>query len=490
MNREILMLVDVMSKEKNVDKELVFDALESALAHVLAKRSGVDAQVSLSINRLTGEYTASRLWMVVPDEAGLMQPDSEMLLFEALEINPDAKVGEYLQEPIEAIDFGRIGAQNARQAIMQRMRDAEREQLLRDFLERNEQVVYGTVKRIESNFLVVEIGRLDAILRKDHMIPRENFRVGDRVKAFVVKAEKNNRGVQIELSRTVPAFMEFLFEQQVPEIEKGLLEIVAVARDPGVRAKLAVRSFDRRVDARGTIIGIRGSRVQAVTNELAGEKVDVILWSEEPAQFVIESLAPATVDSIVVDEDKHEMDVVVDEANLAVAIGRSGQNVRLASELTGWQINILTASEASARREQESLNLCTQLMEHLDIDQDLASLLVDEGFVGLEEILYVEQAELLALEGFDVDLVNELRSRALSAIEKKQAQYEIEKAALIQTCGDMSLSDDLLEKMIKAGIKTREDIADLAADECAQLLGIDEAAAVALVLDARKIWLV
>jgi N utilization substance protein A len=244
------------------------------------------------------------------------------------------------------------------------------------------------------------------------------------------------------------------------------------------------------VDARGTIIGIRGSRVQAVTNELAGEKIDVILWSEEPAQFVIESLAPATVDSIVVDEDKHEMDVVVDEANLAVAIGRSGQNVRLASELTGWQINILTASEASARREQEGLNLCTQLMEYLDIDQDLASLLVDEGFVGLEEILYVEQSELLALEGFDVDLVNELRSRALSAIEKKQAQYEIEKAVLVQACGDMSLSDDVLEKMVKTGIKTREDIADLAADECAQLLGIDEAAAIALVLGARKMWLV
>jgi N utilization substance protein A len=489
MNREILMLVDVMSREKNIDRELVFEALQDALAQVIAKRFDEDADVRLSIDRQTGEYQAFRRWLVVPNEAGLQEPDKQMLLFEAQEVKPNAQVGDFIEEALEAVDFGRIGAQNARQAIMQKMRDAEREQLLRDFLSKDEKVVYGLVKRVESHFLVVELGKLDAVLKREQMIPRENFRVGDRVRAYVSKAEKGIRGVQIELSRTLPQFMEKLFEQQVPEIDRGLLEIMSISRDPGLRAKVSVRSLDKKRDAKGTLIGIKGTRVQAVTNELSGEKVDVVLWSEDPVQFVIEALAPAVVESIVVDEDKHAMDVVVDENNLAIAIGRGGQNVRLASELTGWQINIMTAQEATERRTSEVRALETRLMESLDIEADLADLLIEEGFVGLEEIAYVDEAELLSLEGFDEELVQELRARALSGLEKEKSDKKMKVDRLKGLLVGMDVAPNLLEKMVSSGIKSREDLADLAADECADLLKIDQQSATQLVMEARKIWL-
>jgi N utilization substance protein A len=330
MSREVLMLVDALAREKNVNKDVVYAALEAALASA-TKKLYDDADIRVQIDRESGEHETFRRWLVVPDEAGLQEPDQQILLFEALEQNADIKVGDFIEEPIASIEFGRIGAQAAKQVILQKVRDAEREQILNDFLDRGEKIMTGTVKRLDKGNLVVESGRVEALLRRDQLIPKENLRVGDRARAYITKVDRTARGPQIELSRTAPEFLMKLFEFEVPEIEQGLLEIKSAARDPGVRAKIAVVAYDKRIDPIGTCVGIRGSRVQAVRNELGGENVDIVLWSEDPAQFVIGALAPAAVQSLVVDEEKHAMDVVVDENELAVAIGRSGQNVRLAA---------------------------------------------------------------------------------------------------------------------------------------------------------------
>ena len=354
MNRELLMLVDAISREKSVDLEVVFQAVEAALASASKKLQGGEVDIRVSVDRETGEYETFRRWHVVPNEAGLQLPDSEILHFEALEQIPDIEVDDYIEEQIESVSIGRIGAQAAKQVILQKIRDAEREQLLTDFLSRGEKIFVGTVKRLDKGDIIVESGRIEGRLRRSEMIPKENLRTGDRVRAYIAEVDPTLRGPQILLSRSSPGFMMELFEQEVPEIEQGLLEIKSCARDPGSRAKIAVVSHDKRVDPIGTCVGVRGSRVNAVTNELAGERVDIVLWSEDPAQFVIGALAPANVQSIVVDEERHAMDVVVDEENLAIAIGRGGQNVRLASEMTGWRINIMTAEESASKQAEES----------------------------------------------------------------------------------------------------------------------------------------
>ena len=354
MNRELLMLVDAISREKSVDLEIVFQAVEAALASASKKLQGGEVDIRVSVDRETGEYETFRRWHVVPDEAGLQLPDSEILHFEAVEQIPDIEVDDYIEEQIESVSIGRIGAQAAKQVILQKIRDAEREQLLTDFLSRGEKIFVGTVKRLDKGDIIVESGRIEGRLRRSEMIPKENLRTGDRVRAYIAEVDPTLRGPQIILSRSSPGFMMELFEQEVPEIEQGLLEIKSCARDPGSRAKIAVQSHDKRVDPIGTCVGVRGSRVNAVTNELAGERVDIVLWSEDPAQFVIGALAPANVQSIVVDEERHAMDVVVDEENLAIAIGRGGQNVRLASEMTGWRINIMTAEESASKQANES----------------------------------------------------------------------------------------------------------------------------------------
>ncbi|MGE8605003.1 transcription termination factor NusA, partial [Bordetella trematum] len=345
MSREILLLVDALAREKNVTREVVFGALEGALASAMKKRFKEDADIRVSIDRETGGHEGFRRWLVVPDEAGLQEPDKQEMLSDALEIDPDLEVGDYIEEALEPVEFGRIGAQAAKQAILQKIRDAEREQVLNDFLERGENIISGTIKRMDKGDCIIETGKIEARLPRTEMIPKENLRIGDRVRAFVLRVDHAARGQQVILSRTSPEFIRQLFENEVPEIEQGLLEIKAAARDPGVRAKIAVVAYDKRIDPIGTCVGMRGSRVTAVRNELGGEQVDIVLWSEDPAQFVIGALAPANVESIVVDEDKHAMDVVVDEENLPKAIGAKGQNVRLASELTGWQINIMTPEE-------------------------------------------------------------------------------------------------------------------------------------------------
>jgi N utilization substance protein A len=489
MNRELLMLVDAISREKSVDREVVFGAVEAALAQASKKLHGGEVDMRVSVDRESGEYETFRRWHVVPNEAGLQLPDSEVLHFEALEQIPDIEVDDYIEEPVDSVSIGRIGAQAAKQVILQKIRDAEREQLLNDFLSRGDKVFVGTVKRLYKGDIIVESGRVEGRLRRNEMIPKENLRIGDRLRAYIAEVDTTLRGAQIVLSRSAPGFMIELFAQEVPEIEQGLLEIKSCARDPGSRAKIAVVSYDKRVDPIGTCVGVRGSRVTAVTNELAGERVDIVLWSEDPAQFVIGALAPANVQSIVVDEERHAMDVVVDEENLAIAIGRGGQNVRLASELTGWRINIMTAEESASKQAQESDSVRKLFVDKLDVDAEVADILIAEGFASLEEVAYVPMQEMLEIESFDEDTVNELRTRAKDALLTMEIAKEEKVEEVSQDLRDLEgLTPELISKLADGGIHTRDDLADLAVDELTEMTAIDEAQAKDLIMKAREHW--
>ena len=473
MSREILLLVDALAREKNVDKEVVFGALEHALAQATKKRYEGDVDIRVSIDRDTGEFETFRRWHVVPDEAGLQLPDQEILLFEAKDQIGDIEVDDFIEEPIESVDFGRRFAQDTKQVVLQRIRDAEREQILADFLERGDALVTGTIKRMERGDAIVESGKIEARLPRDQMIPKENLRIGDRVRAYIQRIERNARGPQVILSRTAPEFIMKLFELEVPEIEQGLLEIKSAARDAGVRAKIAVFTADKRIDPIGTCVGMRGSRVQAVTGELGGERVDIVLWSDDPAQFVIGALAPANVSSIMVDEEKHAMDVVVDEENLAIAIGRGGQNVRLAAELTGWQINIMTAEEASDKSAQETAAVRLLFMEKLDVDQEVADILANEGFSSLEEIAYVPITEMLEIESFDEDTVNELRNRARDALVTEAIASEEGLEGMEEAMVNFEGMDRVTAgKLGLAGVKTLEQFSGLAYDEFGAILAL------------------
>ncbi|MBL0720316.1 transcription termination/antitermination protein NusA [Piscinibacter sp. Jin2] len=489
MNRELLMLVDAISREKNVDREVVFGAVELALASASKKFHGAEVDMRVSIDRETGEYETFRRWLVVPDSAGLQSPDAEELLSDAQDRIPDIEEGDYIEETVESVPIGRIGAQAAKQVILQKIRDAEREQLLNDFLSRGDKVFVGTVKRADKGDLIVESGRVEGRLKRSEMIPKENLRTGDRVRAYIGEVDTTVRGPQIMLSRSSPSFMTELFRQEVPEIEQGLLEIKSCARDAGSRAKIAVLSHDKRVDPIGTCVGVRGSRVTAVTNELAGERVDIVLWSEDPAQFVIGALAPANVQSIVVDEERHAMDVVVDEENLAIAIGRGGQNVRLASELTGWRINIMTAEESQAKQAEEVDHIRVLFTEKLDVDAEVADILIAEGFTSLEEVAYVPLQEMLEIEAFDEDTVNELRTRAKDALLTMEIAKEEKLEEVSQDLRDLDgLNAEMIAKLADGGIHTRDDLADLAVDELVEMTAVDEAQAKALIMKAREHW--
>jgi len=489
MNRDLLDFVDAISREKSVDLEVVFAAVEAALASASKKLHGGEVDIRVSVDRDSGEYETFRRWHVVPNEAGLQLPDSEILHFEALEQIPDIEVDDYIEEPVESVSIGRIGAQAAKQVILQKIRDAEREQLLTDFLSRGEKIFVGTVKRLDKGDIIVESGRVEGRLRRAEMIPKENLRSGDRVRAYIAEVDPTLRGPQILLSRSAPGFMIELFAQEVPEIEQGLLEIKSCARDPGSRAKIAVVSHDKRVDPIGTCVGVRGSRVTAVTNELAGERVDIVLWSEDPAQFVIGALAPANVQSIVVDEERHAMDVVVDEENLAIAIGRGGQNVRLASEMTGWRINIMTAEESTAKQAVESDSVRKLFVDKLDVDAEVADILIAEGFSSLEEVAYVPMQEMLEIESFDEDTVNELRNRAKDALLTMEIAKEENVDDVSQDLRDLKgLSPEMITKLAEGGVHTRDDLADLAVDELTEMSGIDDAQAKTLIMKAREHW--
>jgi transcription termination/antitermination protein NusA len=488
MSRELLMLVDALAREKNVDKDIVFGALELALASATKKRFKDDIDVRVEVDRESGEYKSFRRWLVVPDEL-LEAPEQQIALSEAQRRDPKLEANGYVEEPLEPVEFGRIGAQTAKQVILQKIRDAEREQILNDFLERGEFIVTGAIKRMERGSAIIESGRIEAALPKDQMIPKENLRIGDRVRAYLLKVDRNNRGPQLILSRTVPEFLIKLFEMEVPEIEEGLLEIKAAARDPGSRAKIAVKSNDQRIDPIGTCVGMRGSRVQAVTAELAGERVDIILWSPDPAQFVINALAPAEVSKITVDEESHSMDVVVDEENLAQAIGRSGQNVRLASELSGWVLNIMTEEESQKKNEEESATIRTLFMERLDVDEEVADILIQEGFTTLEEVAYVPINEMLEIESFDEDTVNELRSRARNAllVEAIASEEHVENVAS-DLLGLEGMDSETARVLAAKGVNTQEELADLAVDDLLELTGIDEERAKRLIMTARAPW--
>ena len=495
MRREILLLVDALAREKSVPRETIFTALEQALASATKRRFTdkflqEEADVRVEIDRLTGEYKGFRQWVVVPDEEH-EEPARQIAITDAPERGEGLELGDIIEEPLEPVDFGRIGAQTAKQVILQKIRDAEREQVLSDFLDRDELLVTGTIKRIERGNVIIESGRIEALLPRDQTIPKENLRVGDRVRAYLLKVDRTLRGPQLVLSRITPELIKVLFELEVPELEEGLLELKAAARDPGLRAKIAVKSNDPRIDPIGTCVGMRGSRVQAVTGELAGERVDIILWSADPAQFVINALAPAEVSSIIVDEEKHSMDVVVDEEQLAQAIGRGGQNVRLASELTGWQLNMMTEAEANSKRDTEHGSIQELFMAKLDVDEEVAKILIAEGFSNLEEVAYVPISEMLEIDSFDEDTVNELRRRARDALVTDAIKSE----ETIETAADdllamQGMDDDTAHLLATKGVRTMGDLADLAIDELTELTGMEADRAKELIMTARAPWFV
>jgi N utilization substance protein A len=473
MSREVLLLVDALAREKNVEKDVVFAALELALGSATKKRFREDAGVRVAIDHETGGYQSFRRWQVVEDDA-VEDPACQISLSEAQKRDDKIQLEEFIEEPLEPIEFGRIGAQAAKQVIFQKIRDAEREQILNDFLERKEYMVTGTIKRMERGNAIIESGKVEAALPREQMIPKENLRIGDRVRAYLSKVDRTARGPQLILSRIAPEFLMKLFELEVPEIEEGLLEVKSAARDPGSRAKIAVKSNDQRVDPIGTCVGMRGSRVQAVTSELAGERVDIILWSDDPATFVINALAPAEISSIVVDEEKHCMDIVVDEENLAQAIGRGGQNVRLASELTSWVLNIMSMEESLAKNDEELSVIRELFMEKLDVD---------------EEVAYVPLSEMLEIESLDEKTVNELRNRARNMllteaiVSEENVENMAEDLRLLE-----GMDNETARELAAKGIKTQEDLADLAVDDLVEMIEIDTERAKELIMTARAPW--
>lgn len=488
MSREILLLVDALAHEKSVEKEIVFTALEMALASAAKKRFHEDVDTYVSIDRVTGDYQSFRRWLVVADDE-VEDPARQIAQSDAIQQNAEIQLGEYIEKSLESVEFGRIGAQAAKQVIFQRIRDAEREQTLNDFLERGEFMITGTIKRMERGNAIIESGKIEAVLPRDQMIPKENLRIGDRVRAYMHKIERGARGPQLQLSRISPDFLVKLFELEVPEIEEGLLEIKAAARDPGSRAKIAVKSNDSRIDPIGTCVGMRGSRVQSVTSELAGERVDIVLWSDDAATYVINALAPAEISGIMLDEEKSSMDIVVDEENLAQAIGRNGQNVRLASELTGWELNIMTTEESETKQQEETSLICKNFMEKLDVDEEMAEILVEEGFSSLEEIAYVPLNEMLEIESLDEQTVNELRNRARNILltdaiaNEEKVEHAVEDLLALEGM-DIHIARELASR----GINTQSELADLAADDLVEMTGIDIERANKLIIKAREPW--
>ena len=492
MSKDILLVVDAVSNEKGVDKEIIFEAIEVALATATKKRHEGDVDIRVAIDRETGDYQAYRRWQVVDDseEFPLESPDRQEMLDDAREIKSDVQVGDYLEEPVEAEAFGRIAAQTAKQVIVQKVRDAERAQVVEAYEHRKGELVTGIVKRMERGSVILDLGNnIEAVIPRDHLIPREAIRTGDRLRGYLFDVRPEPRGPQLFISRTHPQFLIELFELEVPEVGEGLIDIMSASRDPGLRAKIAVRSNDPRIDPVGACVGMRGSRVQTVTNELNGERVDIILWDDNPAQFVVNAMSPADVVSIVVDEDAHSMDVAVAEEQLSQAIGRNGQNVRLASELTGWELNVMTESQAEEKSEAEATALQELFMKHLDVDEEVASILVQEGFSSIEEVAYVPVSEMMEIEEFDEDIVNELRERAKDVLLTQEISSEEQYKEPAEDLLEMEGMDrDLAYRLAGTGIVTMEDLAEQAVDDLLEIEGMDEQRAADLIMTARKPW--
>jgi N utilization substance protein A len=492
MSKEILLVVDAVSNEKGVSKDVIFEALEAALASAARKLSEEECDVRVAIDRESGEYETFRRWEVLEDEAEMEFEDAQMFLKDAQAINADIVVGEFIEEPMENAGFGRIAAQTAKQVIVQRVREAERAQVVEAYEDRSGELVNGIVKRIERGNVYLDLGgNAEAFISQRNMIHGETVRPGDRLRAFLYEVRAEPRGPQLFASRTIVEFLVSLFELEVPEIGQDLISIMGGARDSGRRAKIAVRSNDKRTDPIGACVGMRGSRVQAVSNELAGERIDIILWDDNPAQFVINAMAPAEVAAIVVDEENQAMDIAVDESNLSQAIGRGGQNVRLASELTGWELNVLTVEQAEQKGEDEARKILERFMERLDVGEDVANILVQEGFSNIEEVAYVPESELLEIQEFDEEIVTEIRRRARDAlltqlIAKEEVLDENRpEDDLMQLEG---MTERLAYRLAEKEVRTQEDLAELSVDELQEIDEMSDEAAAELIMAARAPW--
>ncbi|MEX0430802.1 transcription termination factor NusA [Spiribacter insolitus] len=489
MSKEILLVVDAIANEKGVEQEVIFEAIEAALASATQKRHEGEIAARVAVDRRTGDYETFRRWEVVEDDDELEFPDQQIPISEARGTDPTIEVGGFIEEPMESVDFGRIAAQTAKQVIVQKVRDAERAQVVEAYRDRVGELITGIVKRVERGNVFLDLGgNAEAFIPREDMIPREAVRPGDRLRAWLREVREEARGPQLFSSRSAPEFLVELFKLEVPEVGQDLLEILGAARDPGLRAKIAVNALDSRIDPVGACVGMRGSRVQAVSNELSGERIDIILWNENPAQFVINAMAPAEVESIVVDEDRHSMDIAVGEEQLSQAIGRGGQNVRLASELTGWELNVMTAAEAEAKSEAEAAELVDMFVRELDADEDLAGLLVEEGFSSLEEVAYVPVVELLEIEGFDEDLVNALRQRARDVLAEREAEAAAAEAPAEDLLAMEGMDEGLAANLAAQGIRTMEDLAEQSVDDLVEIEGLDAERAGALIMKAREPW--
>jgi len=493
MNKEILTVVDVVSSEKGVSKDIIFEAIEAALAMATKKRNREDIESRVAIDRETGGYETFRLWEVISDDDEEIEfPSRQIKLKDCLEDNPDIEIGQFVEKPMDSVEFGRIAAQTAKQVIVQKVREAERIQVVEAYTDRVGEMLSGVVKRVERGNVYLDLGsNAEGFIPREGLIPREAVRPGDRIRAYLQEVHSEIRGPQLFLSRTTPELLIELFKLEVPEINEGMIDIINGARDPGARAKIAVKANDPRIDPIGACVGMRGSRVQAVSNELGGERVDIILWDENPAQFVINAMAPAEVASILVDEDAHSMDIAVEEDNLSQAIGRGGQNIRLASELTEWVLNVMSVEQAEEKNEEEAQTLQKMFMEQLDIDEEMTLILVQEGFSSVEEIAYVPEEEMLNIEEFDSDLVNELRGRARDVMLTRAIVNE-EKLIDAHPAEDLlqmeGMEDALAYELAAKGVVTMDDLAELSVDELVEIEEMDSEQAGKLIMTARIPW--
>jgi len=491
MNKEILLVAEAVSNEKGVPQELIFQAIETALATATKKRYEEESDVYVVIDRESGDYESFRRWEVVADDV-LAILGTQLTTEEAAEVNPELQIGDIHEEQIENIDFGRIAAQTAKQVIVQKVREAERAQIADEYRSRIGEVLNGTVKTVNREWIKVDLGgNAEALMPRENMIGREIFRMNDRVRAVLQDVRDDGKGPQLILSRASNEMLVELFKIEVPEISEEVIEIRAVSRDPGSRAKIAVKTNDGRIDPVGACVGMRGSRVQAVSGELQNERVDIILWDDNPAQLVINAMAPAEVESIVIDEDSHSMDVAVDEENLAQAIGRSGQNVRLASGLTGWKINVMSTDDFANKQQQETGQFVDNFVSAIDVDEELAQQLVDEGFTTLDEIAYVPMEEMLSIDGFDEDMVTELRARAKDAIltQALASEERLENAEPAEDLLSMDGMDRHLAFVLASrGVITMDDLAEQAVDDLLDIEELDEARAAELIMTARAPW--
>ena len=487
-NREILMMADVVSREKDLDKEIIFNAIEAALATATRKFHKDEINAKVVIDRETGNYETFRAWEVVEDDFEEFDEALHVLASDEKVTSASLQPGDYVKEPIERAEFGRIQAQAAKQVIMQKVREASREQIVERFKDREGEMVSGTVKRMERGDVIVDLGDAEAVLQRRSQIPTDGLRTGDRVRALLQEVRATNRGPQLFLDRVSPQFLIELFKIEVPEVGEGLIEIHGAARDPGIRAKISVQAKDKRIDPVGACVGIRGSRVQSVSNEIAGERVDIIVWSDQIADFALKALAPAEIESLLIDEDKKAIDVVVSEENQSRAIGRGGQNVRLASELVGWELNILTDEEAEQKQAEETSQVVARFQESLGIDEDVATVLANEGFSVVDEVAYVDKQELVAIEEFSEEMVEELQRRAQDIMLTKAIA---EQAAMVPEDDLLTMEgmDDETAKLLASkGVRSMEDLAECATDELMEMIDMDEERAQSLIMTARAPW--